>query len=739
MGLFSDQAQEVLHVKSALRAAESMPYCYLPDLTFSDPFSVSVSVLTVIGACVSISKALNTTIQNYKDAPSGIAALSKEVEDVTLILREVNNQQLSPVSGSSLDVVIINRADGKLAELKDFIAKLGVLHTHGRPRRSFEKLKWTKSKEKSRELLTTLRDVKINLGLLINNSALSQGIQIQSSVDTVSNDISSLSLTNESQHDAISRHLSHHNRQLVEKSRDLNALVPVRDHYHREILNILKYQVQSSEHNGALIREVMEFMQASQPQGIGTAQATYDQRSEPESQSQSTSDIAVQLKKRAVKANVCNPACPCGCHKQRRFRTPRFLDFFMGALSVGFSGLPLVSCNNSACWSCTSMTTSATYLFPRWFLNRALFVAVANSMEPTVSLEVLRIVASEAWDYIGIHQSPERNLWAIMETRGLFEKRLASPNDIDFDQRVSLLHYSITQAGLDFCKFLLDMGAEIDLWTEPTTSYPGKTANEAAHLLYLSRGRYEILGMGCWLPLEFEFDEASLRKLFEIFHLSPEEFLVEQGFPRLHKAVLRGDIQIVRRELEVSTKDIHMVDQYEYSASFWAAIRLDTHCLEVLLEHGAIDGESLIALAFLYTANHHRQNARLECMRTLIKYGKSRLGAKYLSWAAIALHMACRHGHYGCLPPQVPLLLEAGANPHTCDRCGQSPLYHAVLWSNHSVIKALLDAGLSTRILTRQNFWTVLTNAHKRADGVTLQFFISAKLKVTGLSLEDWL
>ncbi|KAJ8067120.1 hypothetical protein OCU04_004495 [Sclerotinia nivalis] len=444
----------------------------------SDPFSVSVSVLTVIGACVSISKALNTIIQNYKDAPSEITALSKEVEDDTLILREINNQQLSPISGSSLNV-IISRADGKLAELKDFIAKLGVLHTNGRPQRSFEKLKWTKSKEKSRELLTALRDVKINLGLLINNSTLwvhrsisvfrpfvviknapllqslknrlritfnifrvlkknSQGIQTQSSVDMVSNDISSLSLTNKSQHDAISTHLDHQNRQLVEISRDLNDLVPVRDLYHREVLNILRYQVQPSEHNGALIREFMNFMQASQPHGIGAAQATYDQRSEPESQS--TPDIAVQLKKRKVKANVCNPACPCRCHKQRRFRTPRFLDFFMGALSLGFSGLPLVSCDNSACWSRNSMTTSATYFFPRWFLNRALFVAVANSMEPTVSLKVLRIVASKAWGYIGIHQSPENNSQAIMDTKRLFEEGLASPNDIDFDRKVSLLH-----------------------------------------------------------------------------------------------------------------------------------------------------------------------------------------------------------------------------------------------------------------------------------------------------------
>lgn len=137
----------------------------------SDPFSVSVSVLTVLGAGISVSKALKTIIQNYKDAPSEIIALSKEVEDVTLILREINNQQAPLVSGASLDL-ILSRADGKLAELKDFTAKLGVLHTNGTAKRTFEKLKWTNMKEKSRELLTALRDVKINLGLVMDNSNL---------------------------------------------------------------------------------------------------------------------------------------------------------------------------------------------------------------------------------------------------------------------------------------------------------------------------------------------------------------------------------------------------------------------------------------------------------------------------------------------------------------------------------------------------------------------------------------
>lgn len=90
-----------------------------------------------------------------------------------------------------------------------------------------------------------------------------QGAQIQFSVDSLSSNISSLSSTNENQHDAICTHLDNQNRQLVEISRDLNASIPVRDGQHREVLNLLEYQVQSSEQNGELIREIINFMQAS--------------------------------------------------------------------------------------------------------------------------------------------------------------------------------------------------------------------------------------------------------------------------------------------------------------------------------------------------------------------------------------------------------------------------------------------------------------------------------------------
>lgn len=245
-----------------------------------------------------------------------------------------------------------------------------------------------------------------------------------------------------------------------------------------------------------------------------------------------------------------------------------------------------------------------------------------------------------------------------------------------------------------------------------------------------------------WPPIEFEFDEASLKKLFEIFHLSPEEFLVEQNFPRLHKAVMSGDYQVVYKELALSTKDIDMLDQYGYPASFWAAIRLDTTSLELLLQFGATDTISLITLVTLYTANHDHHHNRLMCMCILIKYMRRRMGAKYLEmgtgYGGNALTQACVHGYYG-ITTEIRILLHVGAKVHGCNRYGQSPLYWAVYWNSHSVIQALLDNGLSAEKFTRKNFWRVLVIAQEFADVATLQLLISAQFTVPDLTSEDWL
>ena len=82
----------------------------------SEPLGVSASVIAVLGAGISIGRALNTVIQGYREAPKAITALSNEVSDLVLVLDEVRSRSIENNAGttSSNIAAAIARADTKL-------------------------------------------------------------------------------------------------------------------------------------------------------------------------------------------------------------------------------------------------------------------------------------------------------------------------------------------------------------------------------------------------------------------------------------------------------------------------------------------------------------------------------------------------------------------------------------------------------------------------------------------------
>ena len=56
--------------------------------------------------------------------------------------------------------------------------------------------------------------------------------------------------------------------------------------------------------------------------------------------SQMTAVSAVGIKVASFSRAPCTPWCSCVCHTESRLRSPRFLDSVLGALFVGYAGLP---------------------------------------------------------------------------------------------------------------------------------------------------------------------------------------------------------------------------------------------------------------------------------------------------------------------------------------------------------------------------------------------------------------
>jgi len=136
-----------------------------------DPLSISTSVITVLGAGISVSKAITTVIQAYNEAPVAITALSNEITELVFVLKDVRSRALPETSLSHLAAVLA-RADAKLEELRQFVASLGVVDTAGRWRRKLERVKWTEKKNRAQELKRELYDIKDDMVLLLSTGIL---------------------------------------------------------------------------------------------------------------------------------------------------------------------------------------------------------------------------------------------------------------------------------------------------------------------------------------------------------------------------------------------------------------------------------------------------------------------------------------------------------------------------------------------------------------------------------------
>jgi hypothetical protein len=133
----------------------------------------------------------------------------------------------------------------------------------------------------------------------------------------------------------------------------------------------------------------------------------------------------------------CRTGCCCACHKRHQVQTPRILDHLIGTLFLGYSGLPIVtpSCDESSCRQRSIPSTQMTYYFPRWFLQRAISLAVMllPNDGPVASLRVQRAVSgsSKIFDYA--------NVGDVDGMKRLFSSGLASPHDVRFDSGTSPL------------------------------------------------------------------------------------------------------------------------------------------------------------------------------------------------------------------------------------------------------------------------------------------------------------
>ena len=124
----------------------------------------------------------------------------------------------------------------------------------------------------------------------------------------------------------------------------------------------------------------------------------------------------------------CVMHCRCVCHDTRVFKSPSKLKDALGILFVGYSGYPLRTlqrCTELSCVSQSVFRVYVHYVFPAWFLFKALMIAFNDFACGTINaaLIVRRIVprSSEIFRLV--------QLGDVDGVKELFRSGLASPND----------------------------------------------------------------------------------------------------------------------------------------------------------------------------------------------------------------------------------------------------------------------------------------------------------------------
>ena len=96
----------------------------------------------------------------------------------------------------------------------------------------------------------------------------------------------------------------------------------------------------------------------------------------------------------------CTSNCRCDCHRNSSFRSPSFLDQFLGLLFVGYSGKPfskLHKCSHQSCQAQTCFRGQVNYIFPIWFVRKVainLMLVSGYGTEPSITLTVRGVFTS---------------------------------------------------------------------------------------------------------------------------------------------------------------------------------------------------------------------------------------------------------------------------------------------------------------------------------------------------------
>jgi hypothetical protein len=139
----------------------------------------------------------------------------------------------------------------------------------------------------------------------------------------------------------------------------------------------------------------------------------------------------------------CNKWCSCVCHKHNYLKLSTPLDYVLGSLFVGYSGLPISTpaCSEHSCLRRAIPSMELSYYFPRWFLARSIFMSlkVVPLVGPELTLRTPRLIRWTSKEANLFHLAMAGNIRGI---QSMFSDGTATPFDVTLSSGKSALFVS---------------------------------------------------------------------------------------------------------------------------------------------------------------------------------------------------------------------------------------------------------------------------------------------------------
>ena len=399
-----------------------------------EPLSGIASVLAIAGAANVVLKSIERLRTSIR-APEAIDALIYEVQALRALLRDVGEaqellKQASLLLNSSevVDPVKVTRnsaiafylvqAGQKLDELDEIInTKLMKGSWKGISRSKRVRLQWLRNQSHVEALQTHLRSINNNLTTCLTAMAISGQMHLQMSVQEVALVTDKISGDGTRLNSAICSRLSGQGDQLAQLSKQILQL---RTSNEKE----QSTPAQDGDSRGSSISGT------EQTDNTGIAHYTA-----------CSLEGAVKVKTSINNLDRYTRSITCCCYPRRRFQITNVLSSLIGSMCMSYLGGQISRpCEQCRCRTKLPVRLNISYYFPRWLLATVVnvFLSFDRVGSPSVSLQMPRIRPDTSKIF---HLATAGDIGGM---QSMFERGLASPNDVSYTFGYSVLHVGIS-------------------------------------------------------------------------------------------------------------------------------------------------------------------------------------------------------------------------------------------------------------------------------------------------------